>query len=90
MSLNTNEHNQSSISVTQCQRITWSVQEIANATGLSKNFLRYEIRRENLPVRKFGRRVLVLNKDLEFYLENGSKGAECLALEDSPEDDGDV
>jgi len=90
MTLNSMEHTQNTISVTHSQRLTWSVQEIANATGLSKNFLRYEIKRKNLKGQKFGTRVLVLEKDLETYLENGSKGAECLALEDSPEDDGDV
>ena len=90
MSLNTIEYTENSTSVTQSQRRTWSVQEIANITGLSKNFLRYEIRRENLPVRKFGRRVMVLNKDLEFYLENGSKGAVRVAFENKIEDDGEV
>ncbi len=66
-----------SIGVTQSQRRTWSVQEIANITGLSKNFLRYEIKRKNLKGQKFGTRVLVLEKDLETYLENGSKGSEA-------------
>lgn len=63
------------LSVTDCQaKLAWSIEEIANATGLSKNFLRYEVKRNNLPVRKFGRRVLVLNNDLIEYIESGSKG----------------
>lgn len=63
------------ISITQNQRMTWSLADISAATGLSVNFLRYEIRRGNLSVRKFGRRVLVRAEDLKAYIENGSAGA---------------
>lgn len=69
-------------SITERQRFTWSIDEISKATGLSANFLRYEIRRGNLAVRKFGRRVLVRNDDLESYLETGSNGNKELAVDE--------
>lgn len=54
-------------------RIAWSLADISEATGLSMGFLRNEVRRGALPIRKFGRRVLVLDEDLKIYLENGSE-----------------
>jgi hypothetical protein len=39
---------------------------------LSLGFLRNEVRAARLPVRKFGRRVLVLDEDLKRYLDTGS------------------
>jgi hypothetical protein len=56
-------------------RITWSLADISDATGLSVNFLRYEIRGGNLAIRKFGRRVLVRDEDLRDYIAKGSDGA---------------
>lgn len=56
-------------------RLAWSLAQISQATGLSVNFLRYEVRRGNLPARKFGRRVLVADDGLKEYLRQGSKGA---------------
>ncbi len=77
------KHSQHNISVTDNQnRLAWSVEEISKATGLSKNFLRYEIKRKNLPVRKFGRRVLVRNEDLIKYMEYGSEGEPDLAIDE--------
>ncbi len=54
------------------QRIAWSLIEIAKQTGLSLGFLRNEVRAGRLPVRRFGRRVLVLDEDLRRYLTEGS------------------
>jgi hypothetical protein len=54
------------------QRVAWALGEIAESTGLSLAFLRNEVRREALPVKRFGRRVLVLEEDLKRYLANGS------------------
>lgn len=54
------------------QKIAWGLAEIAKSTGLSLGFLRNEVRRNALPVKRFGRRVLVLEEDLRRYLENGS------------------
>jgi excisionase family DNA binding protein len=53
-------------------RVAWSLQEIAKATGLSLGFLRNEVRRGVLRVKRFGRRVLVLDEDLRVYLSKGS------------------
>lgn len=53
-------------------RIAWSLAEISDATGLSLGFLRNDVRRGTLPIRKFGRRVLVLDEDLKTYLSKGS------------------
>jgi len=58
--------------VTQLERVAWSLAEIAKQTGLSVGFLRNEVRAARLPVRKFGRRVLVLTDDLRSYLDAGS------------------
>jgi len=55
-------------------RLAWSLLEIANFTGLSVAFLRNEIRAGRLPIKKFGRRVLVLHEDLLDYLAKGSPG----------------
>lgn len=54
------------------ERVAWSLQEIAKATGLSLGFLRNEVRRGALRVKRFGRRVLVLDEDLKDYLSEGS------------------
>jgi excisionase family DNA binding protein len=55
------------------KRVAWSLQEVAKATGLSLGFLRNDVRRGVLPVRRFGRRVLVLDEDLKVYLSEGSQ-----------------
>lgn len=62
--------------VTATQRIAWSLADIATRTGLSLGFLRNEVRAARLPVRKFGRRVLVLDSDLRRYLDEGSTRGE--------------
>ncbi len=54
------------------QRIAWSLADISELTGLSIGYLRNEVRAARLPVRKFGRRVLVLDEDLRRYLNEGS------------------
>jgi excisionase family DNA binding protein len=56
-------------------RMAWSLEEISNFTGLSVAFLRNEIRGRRLPFKKFGRRVLILDEDLQSYLANGSPGS---------------
>jgi excisionase family DNA binding protein len=58
------------------QRMAWGLGEISEFTGLSIAFLRAEVRAGRLPVRRFGRRVLVKNADLEAYLEKGSQRTE--------------
>jgi excisionase family DNA binding protein len=58
------------INVTQ-GRLAWSIAEIANSTGLSIGFVRKEIRAGRLVARRAGRRVLVLDRDLQLYLGDG-------------------
>jgi len=58
---------------TTTTRIAWSLADIAKQTGLSLGFLRNEVRATRLPIRKFGRRVLVLDEDLRRYLSEGSR-----------------
>ena len=59
------------------QRIAWGLAEIAESTGLSLAFLRNEVRRNALPVKRFGRRVLVLDDDLRRYLSSGRPNVEA-------------
>ncbi|HMS41118.1 MAG TPA: helix-turn-helix domain-containing protein [Pyrinomonadaceae bacterium] len=56
------------------QKLAYSVDEISKQTSLSKAFLRLEIKRGKLKVKRFGRRIIVCQANLREYLENGSKG----------------
>jgi len=62
--------------ITEKTKIAYSVEETAEQTSLSKAFLRLEIKRGNLKVKRFGRRVLIRDEDLREYLENGSDGGQ--------------
>ncbi len=55
-------------------KMAFTVEEIAEQTTLSKAFLRLEIKRGKLKVKRFGRRVVVLYEDLRNYIDNGSDG----------------
>ena len=59
--------------LTILQRLAWGLSEISKTTGLSVPFLRAEVRAGRLPVRRFGRRVLVRDEDLRTYLSRGSE-----------------
>jgi len=61
--------------VTQ-NKLAYSVEEISEQTSLSKAFLRLEIKRGKLKVKRFGRRVLIRDEDLREYISNGSDGAQ--------------
>lgn len=61
-------------------RTAWSLGEISVSTGLSVNFLRYEVQLGNLAARKFGRRILIRDEDLRQYLESGSEGGSSSAM----------
>ena len=60
---------------TTTPRIAWSLAEISVLTGLSLGYLRNEQRSGRLPIKKFGRRVVVLDQDLRAYLTRGSEPA---------------
>jgi hypothetical protein len=58
---------------TTTSRIAWSLAEISVLTGLSLGYLRNEQRSGRLAIKKFGRRVVVLDEDLRTYLTRGSE-----------------
>lgn len=58
------------------KRIAWSLAEISKATGLSVGFLRNDVRRGVLRIKKFGRRVLVLDEELSRYLNHSDEDAD--------------
>ncbi len=66
--------------LTALHRLAWGLNEISERTGLSVAFLRAEIRAGRLPVRRFGRRVLVRDEDLKAYISRGSKRDSTEAL----------
>ena len=61
------------------ERLAWSLAEVSSATGLSLGYLRNEIAANRLPIRRFGRRVLVRDEDLQKFLAEGSKADKAAA-----------
>ena len=57
-------------------KLAYSIEEICRQTSLSKAFLRLEIKRGRLKIRRFGRRILVRAEDLAAYIAEGSEGAQ--------------
>lgn len=55
-------------------RLSWRLNELSEATGLSVPFLRNEARAGNLKTRKLGGAVIVLDDDVRRYLTG--EGAE--------------
>jgi excisionase family DNA binding protein len=49
-------------------RLAWSVDELTATLGVSQGFLRKLIRSKKLPHKKLGRRVLILDRDLQEFL----------------------
>ena len=66
--------------INETKKIAYSVEEISEKTSLSKAFLRLEIRRGKLKIKRFGRRVLIRDEDLREYIENGSDGGGQMEL----------
>ena len=64
-------------------RLSWALAEVSQLTGLSVGFLRNDVRSGRLPIRRFGRRIVVLDQDLEHYLDNGEhkRKLDLLALQ---------
>jgi excisionase family DNA binding protein len=52
-----------------------SIENICEALGVSKGFVRDQIRRGHLRACRMGRRVIVLEEDLRAYLETCRTGA---------------
>ena len=59
--------------IEKSDRLALSLPEISERTGLSVGFLRGEVRRGKLSLRPFGRRRLVLHKDLMALLEDDGR-----------------
>jgi len=57
-----------STKLTNVGRRAWSLAEICERLGVSRNFLLGQIQGGALRARRLGRRVVVLNEDLEAYL----------------------
>ena len=55
-------------------RLSVTVAEAADATGLSENYMRVLISQQRLPCVRVGRAVRVLVRDLEQFLESNRQG----------------
>ncbi len=53
-------------------KLAYSVAEAANKVSMSKSYLRNEIRAKKLKAKLIGNRVLILNSDLQIWLEGKS------------------
>lgn len=51
-----------------CNRLSWRLNELAKASGLSVPFLRKEMSAGRLKVRKVGAAVIVLDEDARAFL----------------------
>lgn len=54
-------------------RRAWSIPEICVTLNVSRGFVHGQIRQGLLRARKLGRRVVILNEDLEDYLTSSLK-----------------
>ena len=70
-----------SISIeTQADRLAFSLADAASAIGVGKSTLHELIATGKLPVRKLGRRSLVLREDLKAYVQSlPLSGEQCAA-----------
>ncbi len=57
-------------------RLAFSVEECAALSSISKAMLRKEIKAGRLPVKRCGRRVLILKSDFMNYLNEGETNDE--------------
>ena len=65
---------------TQANRLAFSLADAASAIGVGKSTLHELIATGKLPVRKLGRRSLVLREDLEAYVQSlPLSGEQCAA-----------
>lgn len=56
--------------VTKLERKAWSIAEVCERLGVSRNFLLGQIRDGLLRARRLGRRIVIVNEDLDHYLDN--------------------
>jgi excisionase family DNA binding protein len=64
---------ESQIKVMGSERRAWSITETCQKVGVSRNFLLGQIQRGLLRARRLGRRIVILNEDLEAYLKNAEQ-----------------
>jgi hypothetical protein len=64
----------------------WSLNDISEDYGLSVPFLRLEVKKERLRARRFGRRLVILDDDLQAYLASGSSGNRADAVHGSDQE----
>jgi excisionase family DNA binding protein len=57
-----------SIKGTKVERWAWSIAEVSQRLGVSRNFLLGHIRDGRLRAGRLGRRVVILSEDLDSYL----------------------
>jgi hypothetical protein len=57
-------------------RLSWRLDQLAKATGLSVPFLRKEARYGRLKTRKIGAAVIVLDRDVKEFLTGETENAE--------------
>ncbi len=62
-----------STKVTSIERRAWSITEACMKVGVSRNFMLDQIRRGVLRARRLGRRIVILNEDLDAYLNNAEQ-----------------
>jgi excisionase family DNA binding protein len=59
--------------VTNVERRAWSIAEVSERLGVSRNFLLGHIRGGLLRARRLGRRIVILTEDLDAYLNNAEQ-----------------
>jgi excisionase family DNA binding protein len=57
------------------QKLGWTFEELANSLSVSVPFLRLEVKRGRLKAAHLGRRVVLLDKEVQRYLAEGSDRA---------------
>ena len=63
------DNNMNQEEITSTNKLAYSVDEVAKKTSLSKAYIRLQISLGRIKVRRFGRRVLVLDEDLRNFLQ---------------------
>ena len=58
------------IKVTERERRTFSIAEVCQQLGVSRNFVLSQIRGGQLRGRRLGRRIVIVRQDLDSYLEH--------------------
>jgi hypothetical protein len=59
----------------ECPKLGWTLEELARSLSLSVPFLRLEVKRGRLKAAHLGRRVVLLDRDVQRYLAEASDRA---------------